>query len=80
MTCRAYPDFCHESPIMFDPAIPKVRANGLVGPDVCRPGDNVARRAPFFPAEIRADVGAPEFACTDPPTGGHPTATGGRRQ
>jgi hypothetical protein len=36
--------FCHEARLDFDSAMPKVRANGLVGPDVCRP-DNVARRA-----------------------------------
>ena len=44
--CRAYPDFCHESPLMFESAMPKGCADGLVGPDVCRPVDNVARRAP----------------------------------
>jgi hypothetical protein len=29
------PDFCHESPILFDPAMPKVRAGGLVGGSMC---------------------------------------------
>ena len=48
MACRAYPDFRHESPVMFDSATLRVRANGLVGrPDVCRPADGWAK-GPFL--------------------------------
>jgi hypothetical protein len=74
MACRAYPDFCHESPIMFDSAIPRFDPTVLVRPGVRRP-DNLARRAPcsqskfgrtsapFRPhlaSEQRFDVGKPD--------------------